>query len=55
MRINNLKTYFNNFKLDEWNCTNSENRALNPESKLSPAILQVSILPLMLLVYMQFV
>jgi hypothetical protein len=39
-RVNNLKTYFKNFTLDEWNCTNSENNSLNPESKLSPAMLR---------------
>ena len=38
--VNNLKTHFNNFILDDWVCTNSENKKLNPESKLSPAILR---------------
>lgn len=37
---NNVKEYFDNFTLDEWSCTNSNNYSLNPENKLCPAIIR---------------
>jgi len=39
-RTYNLRSHFNSFKLDEWQCTDPKNAALNSEKKLLPAIIR---------------
>lgn len=39
-RTYNLRAHFNNFRLNEWKCTDPKNAVLNPERKLLPAVIR---------------